>query len=336
MLYSLVNVSSMNFVVLYSISSAGSSGDSGEQGSSMSCGFSSSIWFSSSRGFPFMSLWYPNSFSLFMDVLASFGLKCVSASSEQSYLIVPSLFTDNSCFALIIPFMRCSEMCSLFARPLTPFIRSGIMFVFSFFLQSLIMFVMFIFFFWYFCSCSSSLCVVSSLHVSHLLKGVSFLHVSQLNIFMSAIIFPASSVDCMLLSLPPWFPTGNNACGLPVSFRIFAFSGRPILAPMNVPHLSFIVIFVFFVKKSVFVWLSCISFFSSSSFLSVFRKKSATSLFSFSITMNSFFTCLCSIPIISRCLFAWLFLSIVLFSSFLAFLYHIISSKSSSFFIDSK
>ena len=53
-------------------------------------------------------------------------LKWVIANWVISYLVVPSLLTYTSCFALKIPFARCSV--TLFSEliPLTPLIRTGI------------------------------------------------------------------------------------------------------------------------------------------------------------------------------------------------------------------
>lgn len=127
----------MNFVVLYSTSSHISSGESGQQGIIMSCVYSSSICSCVSRGFPWMSCVYPNCFSFSIDVCTSIGLKCVTGSSEQSYLMVPSLFTLSACFARSIPFARCSGMCSLLLVPRTPFMRSGYCWQSIFFVMSL-------------------------------------------------------------------------------------------------------------------------------------------------------------------------------------------------------
>src|SRR3989344_2548245 len=74
--------------------------------------------------------------------------------------------------------------------------------------------------------------------VSQTLNIVSFSHDSHSYNGNSAVIFPASKALWKHLSLPPSSPIGNNVWGLPVSCLIFAFSGLPILAPINVPALS--------------------------------------------------------------------------------------------------
>src|SRR3989344_2290765 len=73
---------------------------------------------------------------------------------------------------------------------------------------------------------------------SHTENIVSFSHFSHKYIGKSAVMPPCSNAAWTHLSLPPSLPTGKSMCGLPFSFLIFAFSGLPILEPMNVPDLS--------------------------------------------------------------------------------------------------
>src|SRR3989344_8046376 len=74
----------------------------------------------------------------------------------------------------------------------------------------------------------------------HLKEIVSFLQVLQYLIGKSAVIFFSPRAATKLLSLPPSSPTGNKVWGDPFYFLIFAFSGLPILAPINVPAVSLI------------------------------------------------------------------------------------------------
>src|SRR3989344_169864 len=76
-------------------------------------------------------------------------------------------------------------------------------------------------------------------HWSHFAKTVSRLQFKQMYEGNSDSTKPVSSALWNDLILPPSFPIGNKVCGSPSIFLTFAFSGRPILAPMKVPDLSF-------------------------------------------------------------------------------------------------
>src|SRR3989338_3496820 len=90
-----------------------------------------------------------------------------------------------------------------------------------------------------------SQCAIFCVFVSHCSQTpsmVSFLQFSQKYIGSSASIIPISRALWNDLILPPCLPTGNIVCGSPSSFLVLAFSGLPILAPINVPDLSLIFI----------------------------------------------------------------------------------------------
>ena len=54
----------------------------------------------------------------------------------------------------------------------------------------------------------------------------------------SEVTYPFVITSRKFLNRPPSFPTGNKKFGDPFMSLIFAFSGRPILAPIAVPFLS--------------------------------------------------------------------------------------------------
>lgn len=145
-----------------------------------------------------------------------------------------------------------------------------------------------------------------------------------MNMAKSAFIFPSSIAAWKLLSLPPSSPTGNSVCGLPVSSLCFAFSGLPIRAPMNVPHLSLILtgsiacssfVFLRFFASSPDSDIKAFSFsFQVVSFVCMCGNRNNITLeCGSSMTAYSFAIALCGIPIISSDLFVSGLMKITIF-----------------------
>src|SRR3989338_1185582 len=120
------------------------------------------------------------------------------------------------------------------------------------------------------------------------------LHSSQLYVGKSDVIVFLLIASLKLLNRPPSFPTGNNTTGVPFIFLSFAFSGRPILVPINVPDLSRCLTgdFELICAKPVAPEVSCI--------VNIFFIIKFTSL----SKVILLFSTRCSQPIISRILFS--------------------------------